>query len=106
MKEKRKVTSFEPDSDVLEMLARAKKGGISIGDACNQALRACGMSVIKDILNKRALAVGPVKSPNSESAVEKKGAEDLAAAKGLLGIGNPGRKRTSKQASASKPEAP
>lgn len=49
----RKVTSFEPDTDVSELLKRGKAAGLTIGDVCNLALKKYGRTVIKELARER-----------------------------------------------------
>lgn len=49
MKKTRKLVTFEPEDDLLPMLARAKEHGLTFSDVMNNSLRECGSKVIADL---------------------------------------------------------
>lgn len=75
MKNKRNIKTFEPDPDVLAMLATAQKGGLATTEIVNKSVRQFGRRFIRDcarekIAQLKELASGSFKVPAHQSAGE------------------------------------
>lgn len=54
LRKKRRIYSFDPDPDVKDMLEKARRAGLVMGEVLNEAMRSCGKTVITNLAGKRA----------------------------------------------------
>lgn len=57
MKNKRRIVTFEPETDVDLMLERARASGLLLTEIINRSLKAQGPKVIKRLARERATAL-------------------------------------------------